>query len=204
MVSECGAVDQPAQQAALQRYLLDDERILWTGHPDPRRLVGPSDVWLIPFSLLWGGFAIFWEVGVLGFMGNASGAPLGFFVLWGVPFVLVGQYFIWGRFIYKRWDRLRTVYAVTSRRVLVLRGSSLQSMFLNALPALHQSARSDGSGTLEFGSAPYGFAYWANSGMEWFSRRAGPLAFYDIPDVVRVFRLIADASNPSRGAQEPG
>ncbi len=192
-------MDQPGQQAALQPYLLADERILWTGRPDPRRLLGPSDIWLIPFSLMWGGFAIVWEVLALGFSNGPGGASVGLFALWGVPFVVVGQYFIWGRFIYKRWDRRRTTYAVTSRRILVLKGSHLQSLFLNSLPAVHQSVRADGSGTLEFGSAPYGYAFWANSGMEWFSRRAGTPAFYDIPDVVRVFRLIADSSNPAGG-----
>lgn len=188
-------MDQPVHQAALQPYLLNGERILWTGHPDPRRLLSANDIWLIPFSLMWGGFAIFWEAGVLGIFGKAGGGPASFFVLWGIPFVVVGQYLIWGRFIYKRWDRSRTIYAVTNRRVLSLRGRNLTSMFIPQLPAVNQSIRSDGTGTLEFGSAPYGYGFWANSGLDWFSRRAGVLAFYDIPDVNHVSRLIADASS---------
>jgi hypothetical protein len=153
-----------------------------------------GDVFLIPFSLLWGGFAIFWELGVMGVWSKSGEGAPGFFVLWGIPFVIVGQYFIWGRFVYKRWDRRRTVYAVTNQRVLVLRGTTLQSMFISQLPGMNETTRPDGSGTLDFGvgTLPFGYGFWANTGMDWFSRRGGMLAFYDIGNVTNVHRLIAD------------
>lgn len=181
-------MDQPSQQAALQPYLLPDERILWTGRPDPRRLFTVADLWLVPFSLMWGGFALVWETLVL-----SSSAPW-FFVLWGVPFVVVGQYFIWGRFLYKRWDRSRTTYAVTNRRIIVLRGHRLQSVSVNPLPQINQSSGRDGEGTLAFGMTPFGYGIWANTGMDWFSRHAAPVAFYDIPDVNNVYRVVAGAA----------
>ena len=189
-------VDESSQQAALQRYLLDGERILWTGQPDPRRLLSASDAIVIPFSLMWGGFALFWEAGVLGFLSDTPG-PGSLFALWGIPFVVIGQYFIWGRFFYKRWDRRRTIYAVTSQRILVVKGSNVQSLFVKQLPQLNQSVRADGSGTIEFGANPYGFGFWGNTGMEFLSRRSLAPAFYDIPEVDRVSRVITDARSPS-------
>ena len=189
-------VDESSQQAALQRYLLDGERILWTGQPDPHRLLNAGDALLIPFSLLWGGFAIVWEIMATGFFRDLRG-PGGFFALWGIPFVALGQYFIWGRFLYKRWDRRRTIYAVTSQRILIARGSHLQSLFVKQLPQLNQSVRTDGSGTIEFGSNPFGSGMWGNTGMEFFSRRTLAPAFYDIPEVDRVARVITDARSPS-------
>lgn len=190
---ESSAVDQPPPEAdPLRRHLLSGERILWTGRPDPNRLLTLGDVLLIPFSLMWGGFAIFWELGVLGVWSKSGRGAPGLFVLWGIPFVIVGQYFIWGRFVYKRWDRRRTVYAVTNQRVLVLRGGMLQSMFVNQLPEMNETTRSDGTGTLDFGRLPFGYGFWANTGMDWFSRRGGALAFYDINNVTNVHRLIAD------------
>ena len=163
-------------QARLQTYIQPGERILWTGQPDPRRLFGLKDLFLVPFSLMWAGFAIFWEGLVLFGMASSSGGPPVFFVFWGIPFVLVGQYFIWGRFLFKRWDRKRTVYAVTNQRVLVLRGRSLQSGFLNQLPNINQSSRGDGSGSLEFGvgAPPFGPGAWADTGMEFFNRGRFP------------------------------
>ena len=186
-------MDNVYAQARLQSYLQPGEKVLWTGQPDARRLVSSKDAYLIPFSLMWGGFAIVWEGGVLLTTAGANGAPI-FFALWGIPFVVVGQYFIWGRFFVKRWDRRRTLYAVTDQRVLVLRGSSLQSMFLNNLPGVTQSARADGSGTLEFGSSsPFGSGAWANTGMDFFAMGRGVLAFYDIPNVAQVDRLINES-----------
>jgi hypothetical protein len=189
-------VDDAGQQVQLQPYLQPGEKILWTGRPDPSRLIGRADAFLIPFSLMWGGGAVIWEGGVA-----LTGAPL-LFLLWGAPFVVVGQYFIWGRFLYKRWDRRRTVYALTNQRALILRGRSLQSVFLLQLPVIHQSARHDGSGSLEFGStAWYGRGYWANTGMDLFAPGTATPAFYDIPDIARVDRLVNQARS---GSADPG
>jgi hypothetical protein len=143
---------------------------------------------------MWGGFAIVWEGSVLFFAGNSGGPPI-FFVLWGIPFVVVGQFLIWGRFLAKRWDRARTIYALTDQRVLILKGRSLQSMYLVQLPGITQSSRADGSGSLEFGggSGPFGYGVWANTGMDFFSMGRGSFAFYDVQDVAQVFRLINQA-----------
>ena len=179
-------MDEGAQQAALQPHLLPGESILWTGRPDPRRLLSSADWYIVPFTLMWGGFAIVWEAGVIFY-----GAPP-LFVLWGIPFVLVGQYMIWGRFLYKRWDRSRTGYAVTNQRLLALRGSHLRSMRLSLVPSINQSTRPDGGGSLDFAASHYPTGYWANAGMPGFDRSRAGLAFYDIPDVAGVHRLIAE------------
>src|SRR6185436_15981596 len=44
--------------AALRTYLLPDERILWEGQPDVRSFMLRGWWFIVPFSILWGGFAI--------------------------------------------------------------------------------------------------------------------------------------------------
>ena len=96
---------------------------------------------LDPFSILWGGFAIFWEAGVLGYWGDSARkhtAP-SFFAIWGIPFVIAGQYFIWGRFLTEAWLKRKTYYGVTNRRVLIvqegwkrkIRSCYLESIYRN-------------------------------------------------------------------------
>jgi hypothetical protein len=50
----------------IQPELLPDESIVWGGRPVSSVIFHKEDAFLIPFSLLWGGFAIFWEASVLG------------------------------------------------------------------------------------------------------------------------------------------
>ena len=111
----------PASILAVQPELVSGESVLWAGQPNGSIVFHREDFFLIPFSLLWGGFAIFWELGVTGLSGfsRGHGVPV-FFELWGLPFVVIGQYFIWGRFFYAAWLKKQTHYAVTNRRVLVV------------------------------------------------------------------------------------
>jgi hypothetical protein len=118
---------------AFQDLLLDGERIAWSGRPAGGILFTGRDPFLIPFSLFWGGFAIFWEWMVL----QAPKAPV-IMPLFGVPLVLVGLYFILGRFLVDAWLRSLTRYAVTNQRVLMLRlapFSSFSAMAIDRLPA---------------------------------------------------------------------
>jgi hypothetical protein len=96
--------------------------VLWAGRPNPSVIFHREDLLLIPLRLMWGGCAIFWEASVLGLFsfGHSRPAP-SFFARWGIPFVVLGQYAIWGRFLTADWRKRRTFYAVTNRRVLAVR-----------------------------------------------------------------------------------
>jgi len=124
--------------------LLTGERMVWSGRPAQGLLFTGRDWLLVPFSLLWGGFAIFWEAGVLGFWEtNAKPHPISWFMsLWGIPFIVMGQYFIWGRFAWDAWLKRHTFYAITNRRVLILQeGRKRKTQFSFLDLARHKIAR---------------------------------------------------------------
>ncbi len=164
--------------------------MLWFAQPRQGLLLRPVDAFLIPFSLLWGGFAIFWEVSVV-----AVGAPV-FFLLFGALFVVVGCYLIVGRFFFDARQRYTTFYAVTDERAIIVSGllsRTVRSMDLRTLGEMALSERRDGSGTIVFGNAsPFdwmlgGIAGWPGSGGRLASR------FELIPDVRSVYETIRNA-----------
>jgi len=117
-------------------------------------------------------------------------------MLWGIPFVVIGQYMIWGRFLYTAWRKGRTYYAVTNKRAIVLNTApsrKLTDRSLRNLESVSISTRSDGIGTIEFSPVPV-----VNPNWGWGSRRyrnqldidLSSATFYDIPDARSVNQLI--------------
>jgi hypothetical protein len=150
-----------------------------------------ADAFLIPFSLLWGGFALFWEATVVG-----TGASL-FFTLWGIPFVLMGTYITVGRFWVDARRRAGTTYAVTSDRIIISSGvisPSSKSLNLRTLSDVTLQERPDGTGTITFGSVPAFAGMFA--GASWPGAPQVP-SFEMIPDARRVYAIIRDAQRGS-------
>jgi len=179
----------------LQRELGARERLLWSGQPKRGLMLRASDGFLIPFSLLWCGFAIFWEWQVL-----RGGAP-GFFALWGIPFVLIGLYLVIGRFFVDALQRARTCYGLTNERILIISGvfsRSTRSLDLESLPELSLSEGRHGGGTIALGrgGSPSGWL----QGPGWPGmNRDGPPQLEGIPKARQVYDIIRTAQkNASR------
>jgi hypothetical protein len=189
-----GPID-PEAAAKLQPELLSGESVLWTGRPNFGVIFHSDDWYLIPFSLLWGGFSIFWESGVLGYWGHGSkGTPSIFMALWGIPFVVFGQYMIWGRFLHDAWRKRRIYYAVTNRRVLILQEGwkrKTSSTYLEVIPTIEREG--EVRGTMWFGPKYPVIAGRGQQtrGMSRFSIGDVPV-FADIDDVEAVYRLVLD------------
>ena len=169
----------------IRPYLQQREKILWIGQPRASQLFSGEDLFLIPFSFLWGGFAIFWESMAL------AGGP-SFFALWGVPFVVIGQYMIWGRFVHKYLSRKHTLYAVTERRVIILQnlfGSSFNSYYFDKIPQLSLRGNS-----IRFG---LGTPYKSRSRKSWSADpEPGFYALNDPEDVYRVLNQCLSGGQP--------
>jgi hypothetical protein len=186
----------PRAAEKIQPELMTGETIYWAGMPTPSVIFHSDDWGLIPFALFFAAFSIFWESGVLGFWGqnSDSGEPSTFMAFWGVPFIMAGQYMLWGRFLVDAWLKRRTYYGVTNRRVLILQEGwkrKISSVFLEALPSIDREGA--GLGTLWFGPKYPALAARGQKtrGMSRFSIGDVPL-FADIDDVDSVYRLVMD------------
>jgi hypothetical protein len=173
----------------LRQELGSGERLIWSGQPRRGLRLRASDAFLIPFSLLWGGFALFWEASVI-----TTEAPF-FFRLWGIPFVLVGLYLIFGRFLVDARQRARTYYGVTNERLLVVSGlfqRQVKSIPLRGLPELTLKERGDRSGTIVFGSVLSLYGGLANSSWPGSGSQSSP-SFEMIENVRQVYEQIRTA-----------
>jgi hypothetical protein len=156
-----------APEDVIHGQLGPGEKLLWTDQPRQGFVLRAADAYLIPFSLIWGGGVIFWEVRVL-----ASGAPW-FFAIWGVPFVLFGLYIMFGRFWVDARQRAQTFYAVTSERVVIVSGllaRRVTSLSIDTLSDVSLTERGDGSGTITFGPIPPFYSWYS----PWYSLGGRP------------------------------
>jgi len=181
-------------QSVVRDQLGPSEHLLWAGQPLPGLRLRTSDVFMVPFSLLWGGFAFFWEWSVI-----RSNAPF-FFRLWGIPFVLVGLHMIVGRFFWDAYQRRNTYYGVTNERVLIVSKAptnSVKSLSLRSLADVTLASGSDGRGSIQFGaSGAFAAPAWlAQSG--WPGARSPIPVFDTIENAKHVYDTIRQAQ---RGA----
>jgi hypothetical protein len=174
----------------IRSELAAGEQVIWAGQPRQGITLRGSDVFAIPFSLFFAGFSVFWMHGAA-----SSGAPLPF-VLFGVPFVVVGLYLVIGRFFVEAKQRSGTYYAVTPQRVIIRSGlfsRSVKSLPLKTLQDLSLSERTDGTGTIAFGAQhPMASMFGGMPGWPGMDQYLGP-RFDLIPQARSVYESIRKA-----------
>jgi hypothetical protein len=151
------------------------------------------DAFLIPFSLSWCGFAVFWEWAVI----NDNHAPV-FFRLWGIPFVLAGLYFVIGRFFADQKQRERTTYGITNERILIVSGvfrRAVKSLNLQTLSEVTMTERANGTGNVTFG--PTNPNSWWAEGLGGWPGIPSSTTFERIPDVQAVYDTLRSAMRNS-------
>ena len=193
-------------QAEIQRELGSGEKLLWSGQPRQGLRLNITDAFILPFSLIWCGFAIFWEASVL-----HGHAPL-LMKLWGVPFVVIGLYLVVGRFFVDAYTRGRTFYGVTNQRLVIVSGSfsrRVRSLPWQALPQATLVERGNGGGTINFGpKLPFGMGRSVSiGGMPGAGQSLFPVL--DLPehareayDAVRLAQQSAQREEPMAGGDQ--
>lgn len=146
----------------IRKHLGPNEKILWAGQPKQGIMLRVSDIFLIPFGCLWGGFAFVWEYNVLMHMGPS------FFALFGVPFVVIGAYLIVGRFFVEAVQRKQTYYGITTERIIIVSGifqQKINTLALRSLSDVSLTESRNQTGSISFGDS-FHFASWFGS-MAW-------------------------------------
>jgi hypothetical protein len=157
-----------------------------------------SDGLLIPFSLVWGGFAIFWNVMVWAAV-PAQAENAGMFKLIGLPFLAVGLYLLVGRFLVDAWARSRTVYGLTGQRAFIVRRIWGEQMLTAPLDHSIQIKRRGRGGDVEFGyRIPTPFGSSRNMSM-WNPALGNQVTFLGLPDAMDVYhraQAMVDKADP--------
>jgi hypothetical protein len=162
----------------------DPSDLLWMGRPVLGLRLSRSDIFAIPFSMMWGGFAIFWEATVI--VGNAPWL----FKLWGIPFVALGLYLIAGRFFWDAYVREHTFYALSNSGTAIIQrtglGAATSMIDLHRIPEVAFSGGGNGIGTIYFGSQP---SLWNDGSIPFGRNKALVPQFRQIPNATDVFAL---------------
>lgn len=169
----------------LQEHLDTNEKLIWTGQPKKGIVFRTADIFLIPFSLLWCGFAIFWVI-------MASQGSI-FFAMFGIPFVVIGLIFVFGRFIIDAKQRENTFYGLTDDRIIIKSGvynKTIKSLNIRTLSDIEYDERVDGSGTINIGPKNP-MMMWGN-GMNWWPGIKTTPSLDLIQDVRKVYNKIIE------------
>ncbi len=92
---------------------LNNEKILWQGEPTKVPLLHKSDIFMIPFTLIFGGSLIFYAIAAAIMMIKGESIM---FSLVGITALLMGAYILFFRLWYRKKRIKKQVYFVTKKR----------------------------------------------------------------------------------------
>ncbi|OFX00348.1 MAG: hypothetical protein A3E78_02965 [Alphaproteobacteria bacterium RIFCSPHIGHO2_12_FULL_63_12] len=183
--------------------LREGEELLWQGRPPGGVIFRTYDIFFVPFSIIWTGFAIFWTLIVYlelapKMFGGGKLEPEAFaFLIIGPLFVIVGLTTTFGRFVFDRNRRVKTRYAVTNKRAIILKKGESRAE-IDSIPitrSLRVKVNGSQAGNIIFGEG-YGFF----SYLTWAPQSFGPphpFIFERIQGVRVVYDLILEIQDRS-------
>jgi hypothetical protein len=177
----------------IQSVLEPHEVVYWFGQPRQGVIFRASDLFYVPFSLVWGGLAFSWTL-------NALRNGMWGFAMLNIPFILFGIYLIIGRFITDAVLRKHIYYGITNTRVIIVSGvrtHTLTSVNLHMVRDIAFHQHTDGRGTITFG-APTFATHWYRE-MPWLgvSQNQTPCLEH-IPNGREVYRIIRQIEQQHR------
>lgn len=155
----------PTAARDLASALAPEEDVLWAGRPDQRHYVR-TDYRLVALGVFWVmvAGAGFWGFTVTllsdEYAGVALAARVVMLLVFAAPFVAVAVFCLGGHVVWKRRQRLRRAYAITTRRIFALRPAlrvagqpQLRQLPLAGVADVRVEAVRGETGTIEFYAA---------------------------------------------------
>lgn len=134
-------MSRPAKNSATDSwddYMGPDEKLLWQGVPATGlRFTGAGAV-LSFFGVFFLTFSIFWMI-MAASIGGFSGAEA-LFPLFGLPFVLIGLWLVFGHWFFDAYKRKHARYALSNKRAFVARtmfGRRMESYPIDRSSQIH-------------------------------------------------------------------
>lgn len=129
----------------IEQYLEAGEHIIWTGQPKQGLIFSAFDIWMVIFGIVW-------TSGVISWIYAALDAAI-WFAMFGLPFLLVGLYLMFGKFFFDARTRATAIYAITNRRVIITYKQFGKKFFSHEYGKIREIAlreNADRSGTIYF------------------------------------------------------
>ena len=122
-------------------YFSADEYELWRGRS--KGMSSHQKMTMIPFGIFFLIFALIWTVGA-----SAVAGPFGLF---GLPFIAVGAYIVFGQNIVGK----KTYYVITNYKIYRSQAGRVDMVDMANLPPMRVQAHSNGAGSIYFGEHHY-------------------------------------------------
>ncbi len=144
----------------LKRYLLLEEKILWTGKPDTKKLFLKEDIFLIVIGCSCIIANLIWEINsiriITGSIVEENIKPSDgiISIVFGIPFILVGYYLTIGRVIKRRRNNQKILYVITDKRILIFEIGTNEKVIkkdINQITNIDMDIDKNGTGTIIFG-----------------------------------------------------
>jgi len=119
------------------------------------------------------------------------------FPLFGLPFVVIGLYMIFGRFFTDSAQRRKTVYGITDQRVIIRSGlfsRATKSLNLRTLSDVTLSERGDGTGTITLGPTAGFYSWFYGTSWPGMGRNLAP-CLDSIADAKSVYQILRRAQS---------
>lgn len=164
-----------------------DEVIEWCGKPQQGIYIKKEDTLDFLFSTFFGGLLLAISYRLL------LGGPPIFIIFIGVLIAPFGFYMIIGKFIYQKWQRKKTFYAVTNQRIIIKYGIDTQNtktLLIKELNDININIRKNGKGVIAFGTTLGIPMRYRRYGDDYIERTMSAPTFEMIDNVQSVYNLI--------------